>query len=232
MKKTFRFYIGIWAALLVLFNVITFVAATQSETNRFTASFWIGYSFITLTFIGQLFCARSAFLSKNSARLFYSLPLFKVSYIGSIVSFIVGVICMVISSMPWWIGVIVCSIVLVGTAVAIMSNGSQVDYIDQIDQEIKVQTAFIRLLTVDAENLLSRAKTETAKAVCQKVYEAARYSDPMSSDALLSVEEKISAQMEVLTAAVATGNDEQISAAAEEVTLLIGDRNRKCKVLK
>lgn len=232
MKKTLRYYIGIWAILLMLFNVITFVAAAQSETNRFTASFWIGYSLITLTFVGQLFCARSAFLSKNSARLFYSLPLFKVSYIGSIVSFIVGIICMVISAMPWWIGVIACSIVLAGTAIAVMSSGAKVDYIDQIDQKIKVQTAFIRLLTADAEGLPARAKSDAAKAACQKVYEAARYSDPMSSDALLAIEGKISAQMEVLSAAVAAGNDEQIVAAAEEVTLLIGDRNRKCKVLK
>lgn len=232
MKKTFRNYIGIWAALLVLFNVIAFVSVGWAGQEKYTASFWIGYGFITATFLGQLLCAKAAFKEDSMQKAFYNIPLIRVSYTGLVCSFVFGGACMLISPLPYWVGVILCAIVLTICVISVLKAATAADLVARVDEKVKVQTAFIRLLTVDAENLLSRAKTETAKVACKKVYEAARYSDPMSSDALLSVEEKISAQMEVLIAAVAEGNDDAIAAAAGEVALLIGDRNRKCKVLK
>lgn len=232
MKKTFRNYIGIWAALLVLFNVIAFVSVGWAGQEKYTASFWSGYGSITAAFLGQLLCAKAAFKEDALQKTFYNISVIRISYTGLIVSFIVGGACMLISPLPYWVGVILCAIVLTICVISVLKAATAADLVARVDEKVKVQTAFIRLLTVDAENLLSRAKTETAKVACKKVYEAARYSDPMSSDALLPVEEKISAQMEVLTAAVAEGNDDAIAAAAEEVALLIGDRNRKCKVLK
>lgn len=232
MKKTFRNYIGIWAALLVLFNVIAFVSVGWAGQEKYTASFWIGYGSITAAFLGQLLCAKAAFEEDALQKTFYNISVIRISYTGLIVSFVVGGACMMISPLPYWVGVIVCAIVLTATVISVLKADTAAQAVAKVDEKVKVQTAYIRLLTVDAENLLSRAKSDAAKAACQKVYEAARYSDPMSSDALLPIEGKISAQMEVLSAAVAAGNDEQIIAAAEEVSLLIGDRNRKCKVLK
>lgn len=232
MKKTFRNYFGIWAILLALFNVIAFVSVGWGGQEKYTAAFWIGYIGITLTFVGQLVCARKVFQEENLQKFFYKIPLLRISCYGAILSFVLGGVSMLISPLPYWVGAILCAIVLAITAIAVLMADTACELIEEVDEKVKAQTAFIRLLTVDAENLLSRAKTEKVKAACKKVYEAARYSDPMSSDALLSIEGKISAQMEVLTKAVAEGNDEQIAVAAEEVTLLIGDRNRKCKILK
>ena len=38
-------------------------------------------------------------------------------------------------------------------------------------------------VTADADSLLSRAKSEPVKAACKKVFEALRYSDPVSASA-------------------------------------------------
>ena len=56
MKKTFNFYLVIWTILLALFNIITFVNIGWEGYDKYTASFWIGYIFITVTFFGQLIC--------------------------------------------------------------------------------------------------------------------------------------------------------------------------------
>ena len=66
MKKNFKQYITAWAVLLVLFNVIAFVSVGWINIEKYTPSFWIGYIFITLTFIGQLICAKFAFDEKNN----------------------------------------------------------------------------------------------------------------------------------------------------------------------
>ena len=65
MKKGFRFYLSIWAVLLVLFEVIAFVSPGWAGQEKYTASFWIGYVVITLAFVGQLVCAIVAFRADN-----------------------------------------------------------------------------------------------------------------------------------------------------------------------
>ena len=232
MKKTFKSYFAIWAILLALFNVIAFVSVGWEGQPKYTPSFWVGYVFITLAFVGQLFCAKIAFDAKNLQKLFYNLPLITISYTGLIFSFIVGGLCMIISPLPYWVGVILCMIVLAITAISVIKANVAADAVSEIDDRIKAQTFFIKSLTVDADTLMARAKSETAKAECRKVYEAVRYSDPMSNDALASAESAITIKFSELSDAVVKENDEDIASLANELMILLGDRNRKCKLLK
>lgn len=232
MKKTFRNYLIIWAVLLALFNVIAFVSVGWAGIEKYSPSFWIGYIFITLAFIGQLACAYYALKEDDIKKTFYNISLITTSYSGLIVSFIVGGLCMLISPLPYWIAVILCAVVLAFSVMAVIKASAAVEIVNDVDKKVKESTLFIKSLTVDAESLLSRAKNEEVKAACKKVYEAARYSDPMSNTALASVEEQISAQMEALTAAVSANDEEKILSLAGEIVALIEDRNRKCKALK
>lgn len=76
------------------------------------------------------------------------------------------------------------------------------------------------------------AKSEAVKAECRKVYEAIRYSDPMSNDALAFVEAQITAKFAEFTDAVNSDDAEKATIIANEVAILVGDRNKKCKPLK
>ena len=53
MKKAFKSYFVIWATLLVLFNIIAFISVGWEGQEKYTASFWVGYVFITLALVGQ-----------------------------------------------------------------------------------------------------------------------------------------------------------------------------------
>ena len=55
---------------------------------------------------------------------------------------------------------------------------------------------------MDAETLLGKAKTPDAKIATKKVYEALRYSDPMSSEALGEIEAELAEKFRALEAAV------------------------------
>lgn len=232
MKKVFRNYLGIWATLLVLFNVIAFVSVGWSGQEKYTASFWVGYAVITVSFVGQLVCAWNVLREENIRKLFYHISVFRISYIGLFASFIVGGLCMLISPLPYWIGIIACSVVLAVTIIAALKSSSAVNLVEEVDKRVTSQTSYIVSLRTETETLLSRAKTDVTRQVCKKVCEAARYSDPVSGMALRSVEEQITEQMKILTAALAENDEEAVVATAEEVVLLIGERNRKCKALK
>lgn len=234
MNKNFKFYTGIWAVLFVLFQVIVFVTPGEiGGVSKFeSGSFWVGYVFITLAFIGQLAVAYYAFKAENLQKLFYNLPLISTSWSGLALTTIIGGACMLILSLPIWLGVIACLVVLGFNVIALIKAGTAADIVSKIDDQIKAQTFFVKSLTVDAEGLMARAKSDEIKADTKKVYEAVRYSDPMSNEALASVESQITLRFAALSDAVAADDAAAVKAAADELVILIGDRNKKCKLLK
>ena len=96
----------------------------------------------------------------------------------------------------------------------------------------KKETLFIRTLTAEAEGLVQRAKTDEVKEECRKVYEALRYSDPMDSKELADVNNKLSEKIFELSKAVDGKPLDEVRKLTEEVVLLVGERERKCKLLK
>lgn len=232
MKKTFNLYLAVWAVLLVLFNVLAFVSEGLPNQEKYTPMFWVGYVFITLAFIGQLVCSKIAFNAKNLQKMFYNIPLITISWTGLVVSFIVGGVCMFVPFIPYWIGAIVCAVIFGVVAISVIKSGMAANIVSSVDDKIKMQTFFIKSLTVDAEGLLSRAESAEVKAECKKVYEAVRYSDPMSHDMLAGTESQITLKFAELATAVNDNNYTAVQKAANEVIVLIEDRNRKCKLLK
>lgn len=232
MKKVFKFYSAVWAILLALFNVISFVSVGWAGISKYTPSFWIGYAFITLSFIGQIVCAYFALKDNDIKKTFYNVSLIAASYTGLILSFVFGGLCMLLSPLPYWVGIILCTIILGFNVIAVVKATAAIDIVGGIDKKVKEKTLFIKSLTVDAETLMSRAKSEAVKAECKKVYEAVRYSDPMSNGALVSIESEITIKFSNFSDAVVSDKFNVASECATELVILIDERNKKCKLLK
>ena len=226
MKKAFKFYAMIWAICFALFNVLIFVVP-----HTLDIVFWIGYIFITLTFIGQLACAHVAFKAENLKKLFYNIPLISISYIGLIVMLVVGGLTMAIPNLPNWIGIIVCLLALGFTAISVIKAAAAAEIVSAVDDKIATETAFIKTITVDAQNLMNRANAPMLKEQCKKVYEALRYSDPMSNVALADVEQRIKEEFGALTDAVIADDLDATEISVKEMKALIAERNSKCKML-
>ena len=232
MKKSFNFYIIAWMLCLGLFNVFAFVIPSTSIYDKYTGSFWAGYVLISLALVCQLVCAAIIFKDNNAKKMFYNISLIRASYVGLIFSVMIGGICMVLSFIPYWIGIAICGIVLALTVFSIVKADIAINEVERIDAKVKTQTFFIKSLTVDAETLMASAKDDAIKAECRKVAEALRYSDPMSSDALASAESAITIKFAQLQSAVQANDKEKAIPMADELLILIADRNKKCKLLK
>lgn len=232
MNKKFKYYAIVWAILLAIFNVICFVTPGEAAgMSKFGGAFWAGYIFITIAFIGQLVCAYIALKTDDKTKLFYNIPIIRVSYTRLILTVVFGALCMAIPNLPNWVGIIVCLLILAFNAIAVIKAKAASDVVENIDKKEKAQTFFIKSLTVDAETLLARAATPEAKDACKKVYEAVRYSDPMSNDDLAGIESQIALKLNDFSNAVTTDSD-SIETLANDLVILIGDRNKKCKLLK
>ena len=217
MKKNFKSYALIWVIFLAAFNAIVFLVRPiiPGYEIHYGARFWIAWLFIIAAFVGNLLCAKKAFQAENLEKLFYKLPLLTVSFRGLIVTLVLGGGLMLLPNCPAWIAAIVCVAVAAFTAT---------------HEKVKSQTQFIKLLTVDAETLLVKAKTPDAKIAAKKVYEALRYSDPMSSEVLGEVEAELAEKFRAFGSAVNT--DSGVTEAAEDLLETLAERNKKCKAAK
>lgn len=146
MKKGFKYYLSIWVILLAVFNVAVFVSPGEAGGySKFGGAFWVGYIFITLSFIGQLICAYIAFKADNLQKFFYNVPLIRISRIGLVLTAILGTLCMAIPNLPNWIGVILCLAVLAFTAISVIKATAAGDIVSGIDEKIESKTSFNRL---------------------------------------------------------------------------------------
>ena len=234
MKKNFKFYAIIWAVFLALFNALVFlIRPFMPWFEGFSdPQFWIAWAFILVSFIANLLCAYKAFREENLEKLFYRLPLITVSYTCLIVMLVLGSVLLMIPFSSVWITVIVCVVITAISAVAVLRADWAGEVVNATHEKVKTQTQFIKLLAVDAESLLDRAKSDAVKMECKKVYEAVRYSDPMSNDALSVIEAKITVKMDELSSAVGADDAAKAKEIADELVILVGDRNKKCKLLK
>ena len=233
MKKSIGVYSVIWAICLAIFNVITFVTPNEiGGVSKFTASFWVGYVFITVAFIGQLVCAFFALKAENIKKMFYRIPMISISYTGLILMLIAGGIFMAIPTLPEWIGIIVCVAILAFNAIAVIKATAAAEVVGGIDEKVKTQTFFVKSLAADAQSLMASAKSDELRTEAKKVYEAIRYSDPMANDALAELDIQIKRQFNAFSDAVKAEDDELAKETADALAEIIERRNQECKLLK
>ena len=234
MKKNFKFFGIIWLVGFVLFNAITFLIPNEIfGVTRFDKGvFWIAYALIVLSFIIEGITAYKFVNEDSKEKMFLNLPLISTGYAAIIVSFIVGIIFMVFPVLPTWVGAIVCLLIAGYFVIACVKASTVAELVSEIDVKIKTQTSFIRLAIVESQTIMERAQTDEIKAETKKVYEALRYSDPMSNPNLSSVEQDIDKNLRELKKAVDSNDIAKVQEIARELDLLIKERNSKCKLLK
>lgn len=233
MKKNFKFYALGWFVLLGLFNLLAFIIPAWPTLEKFTASFWIGWGVTIGAFFGQLICAWVAFKEESAKKTFYNISLFTVSYAGLISMFVVAMICIIVTPLPYWIAAIACSAVLIANIIAVAKAKMAIDVVANVDEKVEKATAFIYEMREESESLFVRAKADETKAViCKKVRDAFKFSDPMSKSDLDAVEAEIKTHFDLLKKAIVEGKMDVATAESDELLALISERNNKCKKLK
>ncbi len=227
MKKNFKFYAVSWALLFAIFNVLAFAVGFKN-----TANFWTAYIASVIAMLLQLVCAKISFKSEKLDRLFLNIPVISITFMGMIISMIIGAVCMVIPSVPVVAIIVIEYLILAFTGISVLKANAAAEIVNDVGEKVKEKTQFIKLATVDAQNLMNSAKSESVKSACKKVYEALRFSDPMSNETLAHEEAEIADKMAELSSAVASDNADLAESISNEITVLVKARNNKCKALK
>lgn len=232
MKNGYKkYYIIFWIVLLIGFNVIAFVSPGWIDLNKYTPAFWIGYAFITLSFIGQLICAMVAFSADSTDKLFLNMPILRVSYTCLILSFIVGGATMLMSNLPYWIAILVNFILMMICVISVVKARASVEIISDIEDGVKEKTVFIGSMISESKALMETTYVKPLHDLANKVYESFRYADPMSNENLKEIEGEIKNKMDAFRDAVKNDNSNS-EIIGQELLSLIEERNDKCKRMK
>ena len=233
MKSAIKTYSIVIAVLFVIFNLIAFLAPGWIGADKYTAQFWIGYISITVAFVINYVITLIALKnSENKQKLFYNIPIVYICYCSLIVCIIVGALCMLNSNMPSWLAIVVSVIAIGINVISVLKAKIAIDVIETIDTQVKEKTSFIRDLTAQAKALTLSAKSPEAKDACNKVYEALRYSDPVSSYAVSDLEKEIMQTFTEFSDAVKANDFSVVDSCSNDLVALISQRNVTCKVEK
>ena len=220
-KNSLMSYLAL-GIVFALFNVIAFIIPTDK-----TATFWAAYAFSVVAFAVQIPLWKIAFGKKDTLKSkFLGIPVIHVGITYLIIQLIVFAVFMIFPTLPAWLTVIVCVIILAISALCAIAGQVGVNEIKRVEEKIKVKRAFIQFLQTDIEMLVEEEIDGETKAELKKLAEKARFSDPMSHEMLGELESRISAKVEEMK----TATDKKGLIA--EVTTLLTERNKKCKILK
>ena len=208
--------------VFALFNVIAFVIPTDK-----TATFWTAYAFSVVAFAVEIPLWKIALGKKDTLKSkFLGIPVIHVGIAYLIIQLIAFAVFMIFPTLPVWLAVVVCAIILAISAIYAIAGQAGANEINRVEEKIRVKRAFIQFLQTDIEMLIEAETDVETKAALSKLAEKVRFSDPMSHEMLGELESRISAKVDEIK----TASDKNDLIA--EVTTLLTERNKKCKILK
>ena len=215
----------LWCVALGVFHVvILFLPLTRNLL------FWLAYAFDVVAIIGQIPIMSLAFKNGQDAKSrFYGFPIARVGLIYLVVQFIAGTVVMLLCEwVPLWLAMILFVCILAFAIVGVIGTDTMRDKVEKIDSETISHTQMMRELSSKVKQL-SEHYTYSQLA---KLAEEIRYSDPVSSDALRAVEERLSHSIDALTKALPEGNADLINRLIQNTFSILNERNQLCKQMK
>lgn len=233
MKKYFNYYLIVLAICFVVFNVVVWVIPNELYGyEKTTGGFWPSYIFINIALIGMIPCGYIASKSENKEKLFLNIPILTVSYTALTIMFIAGTVCMAVPKIADWVGLIVCLVILGLAVIAVISAKAAASVVESLGKRTSERTEYIKELSSKANNVINLANTDISKGEAKKVYEAIRYSDPMSDESLLELETQITVKFNEFVNAINSADDVEVTMLSKAIQTLLAERNSKCKIMK
>ena len=222
MKKNSSKGYLILGILFILVSVIAFAVPTAKTT-----AFWISYAFTVLAFAAQLTIWNAALGRSESLKSkFLGFPVVHIGIVYLVVQIIAFIVFLSIPTLPIWSAVVVCAVVAGVSAVCMIAADVGRSEIERVSAKVQEKASFIKHLRTEIE-LLADAETDAAtKSALTQLAEKIRYSDPMSGEQIVDIENRIVAKIAELKSATDKAK------IIDELNLLLDERNKKIKNLK
>lgn len=254
MKNKFSFYFVIWLICFIAFNVVCFVIPNSftipkevdmliymktgyylgiaGQYYKYGGSFWASYGLIVLSLIGNLVFTYIVFkkYGNEKDKGMHLASLIRINLICLISTSIVAIMVMMIPNLPLWVGTIIAIVSFVYSFIRVFTTYWASERIYESDKKTKEETNFIYNLTAKAK-VLNEISNNKYLGISKEVYEAIRFSDPISSDSLADINKIIEKKFDNFSKMVKE-NDENCIKVGNELKGLLIERNELCRINK
>ena len=222
MKKNSTKGYVILGILFALISIIAFAVPTVK-----TATFWITYVFTAAAFAAQIVIWKTALGKGETLKSkFLGFPVVHIGIVYTVIQVIAFAVFMFVPTLPTWSAIVVCSVIAGISAVCMISADVGRDEIERVEAKVQNKVFYVRELQADIELLADNETNADVQTALTQLAEKIRFSDPMSSEQLADLENKISIKVAELK--TASSKLEIIT----ELNSLLDERNKKCKILK
>ena len=223
------------AVALVITLVIFILIAFLVPFNR-NGVFWTGFIFGVIAILGQALIWSIAFKGAESARSkFYGMPIARIGTIYLIVQLILSLIAMFLSwvpVIPAWPFILVFLLILGAAALGTIAADVTREEIVRQDVQIKRDVSKMRELQSLGNSIASSCEDKSLTPELQKLADALRFSDPVSSDATYESEAELKRLLDDLQTAIFDGDISGAQGLYKRAQSVLAERNRICKLNK
>ena len=214
-----------YVILGILFALISIIAFAVPTTK--TVTFWIAYVFTAAAFAVQIGIWKTALGKEETLKSkFLGFPVVHIGIVYALLQVIAFAVFMFVPTLPAWSAIVACSVIAGISAVCMISADAGRNEIERVEAKIQKRVFYIRELQADIELLADNETDATVKTALSQLAEKIRFSDPMSTEQLADLENKITVKVAELKT---TTNKMEI---ITELISLLDERNKKCMILK
>jgi len=227
-KNLTRFYIAL-GVTFAAFTVIAFVL----PLNRGVV-FWLAYLFGVLSIGAQAYIMPRAFRQGSSVRSkFYGFPVARVGAYYVAAQLLVSLAFMALAKLApgwvWRVELILCVVLFGVAAVGFLSTDAIRDEVERQDVKLKRDVTRMRTLQSKAASLRGQCDDAATKTALDKLSEAFRFSDPVSSDATIALEEELAGYLEEMQQALLEEDYVGMASLCEKIAPKLNERNHLCR---
>ncbi len=213
----------VYAAVFAIYNII--VLLLFSNKNDI---FWISYGFMCAAFVANIVAMYASFKSADAEAIFMGIPLFSFSVFYFFGELFISFVFMLFKGiappkLAVAIQVIFLLVFVIFAALALLTR----NIVDDINKNVESKVRDIKNVSVDVKILEEQCMDKELKNELHKVYEAIRYSDPMTTDAVADLDDIIKGKVKELRMHCNNSNKNEALQACYQLSSYISERNQR-----
>ena len=186
----------------------------------------MSYIFAVIALVVQIYAWPKAFGGEGARSKVYGFPIARITTIYLIMQLALSLVFMLAAKwIPAWLAVILFVILLAAAIIGLISADAVRDEVERQETVRKVNTGTMKALQAKAAAIAESCADAERKKALDRLAEAFRYSDPVSSDATQKLEMKLEVLLDELQE---SGSPELV----KKLEATLDERNRLCKMSK
>lgn len=219
----------ILAVVLAVYNVLYFVIPFNRTLSA--GSYWTTYGVTIFLIFFMVVVVFIGIGDKKAKSRIFGVPIIRLGYSIVVTQFVIDIAVMTSGNwieIPVWITVVIETLLLGAFFISLIKKTAYKDTIKKVDAK-EYKEVYIRDLRIDLETVCNMVEEPTIKKQLEKLYETAKYTDPVSSREVVEIEDQISAKVEKLKKLIASENYQEVKIVANEIEGLLKERKLRAR---